>query len=191
MGTLVLLLWIALSGVVTSPQGTPVPSATVAIRNVATGATIELRVDATGRYSAPDLAPGDYEVTASAAGFRAKTTKVAVSSAAQTLDLALGAPASKPDDLSLGDLGFTPEQTKGNAAEQARLDRRSHMLKTHQRLGLITTAPLIATLILSGGAKGGHNETSPSSSSSGRQWHAAVGGITAGMYLTTAGFAIF
>src|SRR4051812_6738076 len=106
MGSLVFLLWIALSGVVTSPQGTPVPNATVAIRNLATGATIELRVDSTGRYSAPDLAPGEYELTASAAGFNAKTTKVAVSSAGQRLDLALSAPASKPDDLSLADLGF-------------------------------------------------------------------------------------
>lgn len=42
-------------------------------------------------------------------------------------------------------------RVKGNAQEQARLDKRSHMLKIHQRLGLITTALLIAALIVSNG----------------------------------------
>jgi hypothetical protein len=59
------------------------------------------------------------------------------------------------------------------------------MLKIHQRLGLITTGPLIATLILSNGAAGRN------STASGRELHAAVGGLTAGMYMTTAYFAIF
>jgi hypothetical protein len=59
------------------------------------------------------------------------------------------------------------------------------MLKIHQRLGLITLAPLATTLILSNGAAGRN------STASGREIHAAVGGVTAGMYLTTASFAIF
>ncbi len=188
MVPLVLLLWIALTGVVKTPAGTPVPHATVTIRNVATGATTKLEADDAGRYAASDLPPGDYEVTAAAAGFSATTAKVAVSSPAQTLDLAVAPPGS--GDLSLRDLGFTPEQTKGSAAEQARLDRRTHMLKTHQRLGLITTAPLIATLLLANGAKGEKNGDA-SSSSSGRQLHAAMGGVTAGLYITTASFALF
>jgi len=40
-----------------------------------------------------------------------------------------------PTAPTLGDLGFPTEQTKGSAEEQARLDKRSHMLKIHQRLG--------------------------------------------------------
>ena len=49
-------------------------------------------------------------------------------------------------------LGFSNSQeTQGNAQDQARLDRRSHMLKLHQRMGLITLAPLIATMSLSSG----------------------------------------
>ncbi len=59
------------------------------------------------------------------------------------------------------------------------------MLKMHQRLGLITLAPLVATLIVSNGAAGRH------STASGRELHAALGSVTAGLYLTTAGFAIF
>jgi hypothetical protein len=183
MGPLVLLLWIALSGIVTNPAGAPVPNATVTIRNIASGASTQLKTDSAGRYAAPDLSPGEYEVTASAAGLPPKTTRLTVSSADQKLDLSLGGPGG----LSLGDLGFTPEQTKGSVEEQKRLDRRSHMLKTHQRLGIITAAPLIATLISAGGAKGKEN----GASSSGRQLHAVLGSVTAGMYLTTASFAIF
>ena len=59
------------------------------------------------------------------------------------------------------------------------------MLKIHQRLGLITTIPLAATL-LTGGLAGGM-----STSSTGRDVHATLGTITAGMYLTTAYYSIF
>src|ERR1019366_9597054 len=86
---------------------------------------------------------------------------------------------------SLGDRGFTPDQIKGNAQDQARLDRRSHMLRTHQRLGLITLAPLVATLIVSNGAAGRKG------TASGRELHGALGGVTAGLYLTTALFCLF
>jgi hypothetical protein len=94
-------------------------------------------------------------------------------------------PATNPAAPTLGDLGFPPEQTQGNAQDQARLDRRSHMLKIHQRLGLITTIPLAATL-LSGSLAGGKD-----TSSSGRDLHAALGGLTTGLYFTTAYYSIF
>jgi hypothetical protein len=58
------------------------------------------------------------------------------------------------------------------------------MLKVHQRLGLITAAPLLATVISSAGA-GGKN-----TSNSTRDLHAALGSATAGLYFTTAYFAI-
>jgi hypothetical protein len=82
-------------------------------------------------------------------------------------------------------LGFPPAQTQPNAEEQARLNKRSHMLKIHQRLGLITTAPLVATVI-TGSLAGGR-----STSSTDRDLHAALGSATAGLYLTTAYFSIF
>jgi len=94
-------------------------------------------------------------------------------------------PAANPAPPSLGDLGFPPAATQGNPQEQARLDKRSHMLKIHQRLGLITTAPLLAT-VLSGGFAGGR-----STSSTTRDLHAALGSLTAGLYFTTAYYSIF
>jgi hypothetical protein len=105
------------------------------------------------------------------------------------------APAGNAQAPSLGDLGFPAAQTKGSAQDQARLDKRSHMLKIHQRLGLITLAPLVATLIASNGAKAPHINSSGVSigggSASSRDLHAALGITTAGLYLTTASFAVF
>jgi len=94
-------------------------------------------------------------------------------------------PVTNPAPPSLGDLGFPTGQTQGNAQEQARLDRRTHMLKIHQRLGLITTVPLLAT-VLTGGFAGGK-----STSSTARDFHAGLGSLTAGLYFTTAYFSIF
>jgi hypothetical protein len=95
---------------------------------------------------------------------------------------AVGAGQNAP---TLEDLGLKPSQTQGNAQDQALLDRRSHMLRTHQRLGLITLAPLVATLVASNGAAGRH------STASGRDLHIGLGITTAGLYYTSAAYAIF
>jgi hypothetical protein len=94
-------------------------------------------------------------------------------------------PAGSPAPPALGDLGFGSEQTQGSSQDQALLDKRSRMLKIHQRLGLITTVPLVAT-IFSGGLAGGR-----STSSGGRELHAGLGALTAALYMTTAYYAIY
>ncbi len=92
--------------------------------------------------------------------------------------------SSQTTEPSLGDLGFPSAQTQSNPEEQARLDKRTHMLKIHQRMGLITTVPLLATLLTSLNA-GGKNTSSTS-----RDVHAALGGVTADLYFITAYYAI-
>lgn len=96
--------------------------------------------------------------------------------------------------LSVQDLGFTPQQTQANAQLQARLNKRTHMLKVHQTLGLITLAPLVATVAVSGGAKEKHSKVpgqpSTGPSSSGVDLHVALGSGTVVMYASTAYFAI-
>src|SRR5206468_8385297 len=59
-----------LSGTVTDPSGALIPGVQVSIKNTATGVSRAIVTDETGFYTAPNLLPGVYEVTASAAGFR-------------------------------------------------------------------------------------------------------------------------
>jgi len=106
-----------------------------------------------------------------------------------------GTPPATGNAPSLSDLGFSPAQTAANAELQARLNRRTHDLKVHQALGLITLAPLVATVIVSGGAKQKHNHNQPGAplvepSSAGVDLHAALGSTTAVLYAATAWYAI-
>src|SRR5579864_6358661 len=140
----------SLSGTVKDQDGKPVPSAKISLKNLSTGQTAETQADAQGNYHFADLAPGQYEISASADGFAAKTTVVSLAAPSQTSDIALTASTGP----SLSDLGFNTAQTQGNPEEQARLDKRTHMLKIHQKMGLITAGPLAATIISGFGAGG-------------------------------------
>lgn len=171
---------VPVSGIVTDANGKPVPNARVTLKNTDTGQTTEAQADSQGKYSFSRVTPGRYEVSVSADGFAAKTTNIAVAESAQTADMQLS-PSSGP---SLSDLGFNTAQTQSNPEEQARLDKRTHMLKIHQKMGLITTGPLAATIILGFGAGG------KKTSSTTRDFHAGLGSATAGLYFTTAYFAI-
>lgn len=140
---------------------------------------METQTDASGHYLVSILSPGEYELSISAEGYSTNTTSVAVAAATnKTADVTLGGV------LSLRDLGFTPSQTQGSAQDQARLDKRSHMLKIHQRLGLIAAGPMIATVIAGAGA-GGKSTSTPD-----RWAHMALGSATADLYFTSAYFAI-
>jgi len=169
----------ALSGTVKNLSGTVVANARVTVKNVVTGQTTATQSDSSGHYTVPNLAPGDYEISASAEGFGSMTTRVTISvGAATTADVTLGAA------LSLADLGFAPAQTQGSAEDQARLNKRSHMLMLHQRFGLIATVPLIATLATSINAGG------RSTSATDRDLHVALGGVTGDLYGISAYYAI-
>ena len=60
-----------LSGTITDPSGAAIAGAKVSIANKATGVVRDVTTDAAGLYSAPNLQPGVYDVTASAGGFSA------------------------------------------------------------------------------------------------------------------------
>lgn len=68
----------AVSGAVADATGAVVPGATVTIVNVGTNATIKLTTNAEGRYTASQLAPGTYKISATAAGLQSQTTQVTV-----------------------------------------------------------------------------------------------------------------
>src|SRR2546425_4480707 len=62
-----------LTGTITDPSGAAIAGAKITITNTATGVTRDVTADSAGFYSAPNLLPGPYEVTAAASGF--STTK--------------------------------------------------------------------------------------------------------------------
>jgi Carboxypeptidase regulatory-like domain len=181
-----------LSGTITALAGTPVANAKISAKNSATGQSSEALTGTDGTYSLTNLAPGDYEVSVSAPNYVTKASKVTLAAGgAETLNAALVALPSSLEEPSLSDLGFTPSVTKGSAQEQALLNRRSHMLQVHQRLGLITLAPLIASVVTSSGAKTRRRMNGTlSGSASGRDLHAALGSATVALYFSSAYFAI-
>lgn len=170
------------SGKVTGPSGKAIASAQVAIKNLATLESTNTRTDSAGVYSESNLMPGDYQITVSAEGFDSESASVSlVAGAAQAKNFTL------TPTLTLAQLGISPQQAEGSPQEQARLNKRSHMLQIHQRLGLITTIPLIATVV-TGAFSGGKPAVTSSTT---RDLHAALGATTAGLYFATAYYAIF
>src|SRR5690349_20707348 len=58
-----------LSGTVTDASGAAVPNDQVSIKNTATGVSRGVSADSAGFYTAPNLLPGNYQVTFSAPSF--------------------------------------------------------------------------------------------------------------------------
>src|SRR2546430_5303989 len=85
----------SIAGRVTDSNGALIPGAQVAIRNTATGVTTNLVANEEGVYRAPNLLPGNYEITASAPNFTSFLQKgVTVTVGADlTIDLKLAAGA--------------------------------------------------------------------------------------------------
>ena len=181
-----------LAGTVAESSGKLLSDVKVSAKNLTTDQSFETRTDSTGAYTLSGLAPGDYEVSATSDAAGSATSKVTVSAGARaTLALALTqnqepprAPSPSKTEPSLADLGFSAAQTQANAQEQARLDKRTHMLKIHQRMGLITTIPMIASVVTSFNA-GGRSEGTAS-----RDLHVALGALTGDLYGITAYYAI-
>ena len=197
-----------ISGAVTDATGKPAANAKVTAKNADSGETKETHTDSAGAYSFASLPPGNYEISAYADGVNAGIIRlVAAAGSQQTANLSLtvgepaqqaspaasspastdnlpNAPSSTQTQLSLGDLGFSPAESQADAQRQALLDKRTHMLKIHQRMGLITAAPLVATVITSMNA-GGRNTSSAS-----RDLHVALGSLTGDLYGITAYYAI-
>ena len=186
-----------LSGTVADSSGKVLSNAKVIVKNSSTGQATETQTDAEGQYSVSNLPAGDYEVSASADGIGTGVAKITLAAGGQqTLNLTVTsvsaapaeslptAPSPNKTEPSLEDLGFSKTETQSNAAQQARLDKRTHMLKMHQRFGLITTVPLLATLITSVNAGG------KSTSTTDRNVHLVLGAVTGDLYGITAYYAI-
>ena len=191
----------SLSGSVSDSFGQAVTVATVVAKDTDTGQAIDTHTDFDGKYSFPNLAPGGYTVTVTASGFATAISVTRLSaSSTQTLDIKLAplpnAPGAQPSPApaapTLSDLGFTPQQTQANPQLQATLARRTEMLKIHQRLGIITTIPMVAAVITGpmAKAKGRNGQTIKEPTDANLDTHIALGAATTALYFSTAYFAI-
>ena len=185
-----------LSGTVVDSSGKTLADVRVSVRDVNTNQSVEARTDANGGYSFSGLSAGEYEVSSGGDAIGSAEARVTLSAATpQTLALTLtlpsapsqtlpNTPSSNKTEPSLEDLGFSVAETQANAQQQALLNKRTHMLKIHQRMGLITTIPMIASVVTSLNA-GGRSEGTAS-----RDLHVALGALTGDLYGITAYYAI-
>ena len=72
-----------IEGTITDPKGAVLPDVKVEIENVDTEIVTTLTSNADGFYTAPNLLPGDYSVTATRSGFATSVTEVTVTVGAQ------------------------------------------------------------------------------------------------------------
>lgn len=176
------------SGAITDASGNAIPNAKVSVENLSTGQLKQIQTDARGNFSLPGLTPGNYEVSVSAEGFSKQIGRVTLKAGTKRkLDLVLAALTTKGGGLSLQSLGFSPSAIQGSAKEQALLTKRQHMLMIHQRLGLLTTLPMIAMIATGPQAKGRHGLPG---SPTWRNVHMGLGILTSAMYWTTAYYAL-
>jgi hypothetical protein len=192
-----------LTGKVTNASGGTVANATVTATSVDTGQTKTATTAADGTYKFDQLPPGNYRVKLEADGFMpmeipsetVNGTETAVldekleagaqnSGKTEQQENLPNAPSSNATGPTLEDLGISPTQAQGSAQDQARLDKRTHMLKVHQRLGLITLAPLVATFITSANAGGKKESTAD------RTTHLVLGAVSGDLYFMTAYYAL-
>jgi outer membrane receptor protein involved in Fe transport len=99
-----------LSGTVNDPSGAVVPNAQVSARNTATGVARTAPTDSAGFYSIPNLLPGTYEVTVTAAGF-----STAVQS---SIELAVGAQQQLNIPMKIGETTQKVQVTEAAPAVQ-------------------------------------------------------------------------
>jgi hypothetical protein len=92
-----------MSGLITDPSGAGIPNANVSIKNTGTGEVREVPTNANGFYSAPNLLPGNYEVTITAAGFNKVVQKGIILTVGEQQALNLG--------LKVGQVSQTVEVT--------------------------------------------------------------------------------
>jgi hypothetical protein len=87
-----------LNGTITDESGAVIAKANVTVTNSATGVARTATTNDAGIYVVPDLQPGDYEISSSAAGFQTVSTKLTLTVGAQqtqNLTLTIGTSAQK------------------------------------------------------------------------------------------------
>ncbi|HLA11578.1 MAG TPA: TonB-dependent receptor [Pyrinomonadaceae bacterium] len=96
-----------LSGVVHDQNGAVLPGVGVTLTEVRTGAVRNAQTHSDGRWTAPSLPVGDYEISYEAAGFKRLVR--------QNVHVEAAVPRTLEDRLEIGELGATVNITEGSA----------------------------------------------------------------------------
>ena len=156
-----------ISGVVKDESGAVVPGVTVAARNLDTGMAREVATDAQGRYRAPNLPLGNYEVQAAISGFQTAvrsgiTLRVGqeavvdfvleVGAVEQTIEVTAEAPLVNTTSGSLG--GLVDEQRMAELPLNGRNYIDLTLLQTGvtQQKGVGSSAGMTGVYVSSSGA---------------------------------------
>src|SRR5580704_17503648 len=131
-GTLLAQTSASISGTVTDPSGAAVADADVTATNLGTGALRSGTSSATGFYTIPSLAPGDYLVNVKKEGFRTTEFKRLSLSVAQALLLNVGLP-----------LGTVQQSVEVSDESVAPIDTETSQLSTLVSAKTITDLPLL------------------------------------------------
>jgi hypothetical protein len=139
-------------GVVVDLAAAPLSDVTVTIVNTETGATRDVRTDSRGRFAAPAVAAGRYEVTAALASFAPRRQENVVVPLAQTVELRLELrPATAAETITVGEFPRVIEPSRsdvGHVVEEAAL---VHLpVKSRNFFDLTTTTPGVTRDLVTG-----------------------------------------
>jgi len=137
------------SGKVTDPQGSAIPGATVIATEIRTGTKTTATSEATGAYSLPFLAPGEYEITVDAPGFKRFLRRGLTLSAGETpvIDVSMELGAASESVTVTGDAPLiqtanasTGQVVTTREVEDIPINGRAPIMLTGLAMGVINTA---------------------------------------------------
>ena len=139
----------AISGTVSDQQGAVIPGAQVEVMNTSTNAAFSTTTNESGRYVAPGLAVGEYEISAESAGFkravRSGVTLQVNQNAEINLTLEVGQVTEVVEVVGEAPLVSTGDATLGEVIERKRvsdlpLNGRSALALTMLTAGVVSNA---------------------------------------------------
>jgi outer membrane receptor protein involved in Fe transport len=132
-----------IEGIVTDLSGAGVPDAAILVANTATGAERTITTDAAGRFAAPGLPVGPYEVTASRAGLATRRQESLQLPVGETITLRLELTvAAAPDTLTVAGTPPTLEPTRSDARSTVNARDLAHLpVSGRSFLDLALTVP--------------------------------------------------
>jgi hypothetical protein len=137
-----------LSGVVTDPTGAGVAGARIVASETRTGVKAQTVSDSTGQYTLPFLAPGHYDLSAAAQGFKEAVQKdinlgsgehpvidihLTVGDASQSIEVTADAPLINSDNASVGEAITTKE------VEDIPLNGGTPLMLAQLAIGIVAT----------------------------------------------------